>query len=367
MVALGFGAVQVGRSSNRSGRAVQRTSSGTSCANEATYSMRSRNAGSAQWMSSKTTTSGAVEPRSPRAACGHPRRSPRARRACPSMPSAASIRTAASSASLASLKRGTDVADLRRDLLERPVRDPLAVGEATPDEDARLRAPEQLAREARLPDPRRPDDRRELRRSGLRRPTASARLEQLELLLPADERRGDRARERRDTSSHAARAPERREPARSCPSASSGSTASARTRSRTRRSVAAPIRTSPAPAACSSRAATFTASPVASVSPVPATTSPVLTPMRTSRPRVDDGIPHLDRRTHRPQRVVLVHLRQTEDGHRRVADELLDRAAVTLEDRAQLGVVTSHDARVAPPDRCARRAPSSRRGRRRRQ
>ena len=57
-VALGFGAVQVGRTSKRSGRAVHSTSIGTSCANDATYSMRSRNVGSAQWMSSKTTTSG---------------------------------------------------------------------------------------------------------------------------------------------------------------------------------------------------------------------------------------------------------------------------------------------------------------------
>ena len=72
---------------------------------------------------------------------------------------------------------------------------------------------------------------------------------------------------------------------------------------------------------------------------MPATTSPVLTPMRTSRPSVGDGIAHLDRRPHRAQRVVLVDVRQPEDRHRRVADELLDRAAVALEDRAQLRVV----------------------------
>src|SRR5205085_2047237 len=40
MVAFGFGAVHVGRSSNRSGRAVQRKKSGTSCANVETYSTR---------------------------------------------------------------------------------------------------------------------------------------------------------------------------------------------------------------------------------------------------------------------------------------------------------------------------------------
>ena len=70
------------------------------------------------------------------------------------------------------------------------------------------------------------------------------------------------------------------------PFSESGSVGSARILERTSRSVAAPISTSPVPAACSSRAATFTASPVTSVSPAPATTSPVLTPMRTCRPSV---------------------------------------------------------------------------------
>jgi hypothetical protein len=45
------------------------------------------------------------------------------------------------------------------------------------------------------------------------------------------------------------------------------------------------MRTSPAAAACSKRAATLTASPVTSVSPSPpTTTSPVLIPMRASSP-----------------------------------------------------------------------------------
>ena len=50
------------------------------------------------------------------------------------------------------------------------------------------------------------------------------------------------------------------------------------------RSVSAPIRISPGCAACSSRAATLTASPVASRSAVPVTTSPVLTPIRAWTP-----------------------------------------------------------------------------------
>ena len=43
--------------------------------------------------------------------------------------------------------------------------------------------------------------------------------------------------------------------------------------------------------------------------------------------------PHLHRRPAGAQRVVLVHLRHTEDRHHRVADELLHRALVRLDDR----------------------------------
>ena len=68
------------------------------------------------------------------------------------------------------------------------------------------------------------------------------------------------------------------------PLSSSGSTSSTSTKSRTSRYVRSPSRTSCAPAACSRRAATFTASPVTRRCPAvgsPATTCPVLTPVRT--------------------------------------------------------------------------------------
>jgi hypothetical protein len=52
----------------------------------------------------------------------------------------------------------------------------------------------------------------------------------------------------------------------------------------TNASVCAPTSTSPGSAACSNRAATLTASPVASRSSVPVSTSPVLTPIRPSTP-----------------------------------------------------------------------------------
>ena len=55
-----------------------------------------------------------------------------------------------------------------------------------------------------------------------------------------------------------------------------------------------------------------------------------------------DRLPHLPRRAHRTQRVVLVGDGYAEDGHHRVADELLDRAAVPLEDRAEICEVAAH-------------------------
>ena len=68
------------------------------------------------------------------------------------------------------------------------------------------------------------------------------------------------------------------------PLSASGSTGSAETAPRTRRKVGSPSRISPAGAACSRRAATLTASPVTRAwrGASPATTSPVLTPIRSA-------------------------------------------------------------------------------------
>ena len=51
---------------------------------------------------------------------------------------------------------------------------------------------------------------------------------------------------------------------------------------------------------------------------------------------------HLRRGANRTKRVVLVRDRDAEDGHDRVADELLHRAAVALEDDAQILEVAAH-------------------------
>ncbi len=50
-------------------------------------------------------------------------------------------------------------------------------------------------------------------------------------------------------------------------------------------------------------------------------------------PQPRQRLPHLRRRPHRPQRVILVQHRHPKHSHHRIADELLNRAAVPLHDR----------------------------------
>ena len=59
----------------------------------------------------------------------------------------------------------------------------------------------------------------------------------------------------------------------------------------------------------------------------------MLTPIRACDAQLGQGLPQLDGSPHRSQRVVLVHERNAEDSHDGVADELLHRAAVMLDDR----------------------------------
>ena len=60
-----------------------------------------------------------------------------------------------------------------------------------------------------------------------------------------------------------------------------------------------------------------------------------------------EPVAHLGRRADAAERVVLVDAWDAEDGHDGVADELLDRAVVTLDDGAHLVEVADHD----PPHR----------------
>ena len=61
-----------------------------------------------------------------------------------------------------------------------------------------------------------------------------------------------------------------------------------------------------------------------------------------AEPEGGDGRPHLPRSSNGAQRVILVGDRDAEHRHHRVADELLDGAAVPLEDRAHRLVVREH-------------------------
>ena len=97
--------------------------------------------------------------------------------------------------------------------------------------------------------------------------------------------------------------------------------------------VRSPTRISPGSAACSSRAATLTASPVTNELPsrgCPTTTSPVFTPMRSDSAIAEQLLEpplHRQRGVQRALCVILLRGRRTEGRHHGIADELLDRAA----------------------------------------
>ena len=234
----------------------------------------------------------------------------------------------------------------------------------------------ELLYEARLADTRLSDDRHEPAPAGCRRVLELAPQDGKLVGAPDQEaaepprRAPVRAIERRST--------DRRAPARTCPSLQAARPPATSTASRTRRRVGSPISTSPGEAACSSRAAVLTASPVTKVSRLlasPATTSPVCTPIRNAivdpHPaqqllvQAHHSLLHLPCGAHGPERIVLVSDRYAEDGHHRVAHELLHRPPVPL-DRARASSGSSGTSAPAPtPRRLARPSRSSPRRRRR--
>ena len=114
------------------------------------------------------------------------------------------------------------------------------------------------------------------------------------------------------------------------PRSSSGPTCSSSMRSRTSRAAPGPMRISPGPASCCSRAARLTASPVANVDSASSsvTTSPDSIPIRAARPSSRDALERREPGADGALGVVLVRERHAEGGHHRVAGELLDDAAV---------------------------------------
>ena len=230
--------------------------------------------------------------RAPRTADGRPRPSPRAiparrsRRSRPAMSRVATSPALDVREELGEAALGVGPGDLADDLGERQVRDARRRRRRS---GRRPRAPpfsnERSASRARrdLPIPGGPTivasgtstPARRARTRGGARPSSRA---------AADERRVRRARERRDVRAHAEQRHARERPALAL---RLDRRRAARRRRRPARGDASPRRPAPrpAPAACSSRAATLTASPVASFWSVvasPTITSPVLTPVRVA-------------------------------------------------------------------------------------
>ena len=156
---------------------------------------------------------------------------------------------------------------LLQNLDHRPIGDPIPVVEPPALHHGRIGRCPELRRQTRLTHTRRAQDGKQL--AGAIRPCLLETVGHPPQLTAApNHRRIDAAAERRSAPTH----PQQTERA-------SGSTSTA---SRTSASVSAPTRISPGGAACSRRAATLTASPVARRSSVPVTTSPVFTPIRSA-------------------------------------------------------------------------------------
>ena len=243
--------------------------------------------------------------------------------------------------------RGVGLAQVRRvdqRLGERVERDPLAVRQAATAQDRRsvTELVDERRHEPRLADPPDAEHREELARL-IRHRAVEHVTQERQLAFPADDRRVEVSCEPGRTGRHLDQAG-RRAPDRPCPSWHRSAIGSATTASRTSENVRSPSRISPGAAACSSRAATFTASPVtifwspaaghhvAGVHADPAGERHPVVAVELRVQRVERRA-HLDRGADRAQRVVLVDLRHAEDGHDGVADVLLDGAAVVFDRR----------------------------------
>ncbi len=240
-------------------------------------SIRSRKVGSAQWMSSNTTTRGRSRARcssslrtAQNASSVAPRLAPAEQPADePSDPLARRRHSARSAASFARAV-GSVVGPSRSaaacdDLGEREERDALAVGEAAAAEDRRVGPgpAEELLHEPRLADARRPEQREQVRGAlGPSRARARAGASRAPSSRPTIGESRCRAWPPCRPSTRRAG---RRRTGSDLPFSSSGSTGSTSTASLHERDTSArPAAPRPAAAACSSRAATFTASPVTS-------------------------------------------------------------------------------------------------------
>src|SRR5581483_6455388 len=200
---------QAGRRSSRSGRARQTSRTGPSRMPSARCSTRSRKVGSAQFTSSKTTTSGFVR-ESDSSSRRIPQKPSSAATGSSSRPTSAAARRAArgaasSPASASSMRASPtrrvavdDAGGLLDDLQRRPEGDPLAVGQAGAGDDPRTvaEAAQRLAHEPRLADARRAEHGEQVA-GALAHGPRERPLEQGQLALAADHRRVEAPRPRR--------------------------------------------------------------------------------------------------------------------------------------------------------------------------
>ena len=173
-----------------------------------------------------------------------------------------------------SLVRGHEI-ELLQHLHDRPVGDPLAVGEAASADDRRLARGQASATSRDLPTPASPTS-----VTISQRRSACARCQASRTIASSRSRPTNRASCRRSGESRTRKQPVRGNRLRLPLQLERLDRLDLDRLANERERRRSPISTSPGWAACSSRAATFTASPVASRSSVPVTTSPVMTPIR---------------------------------------------------------------------------------------
>ena len=286
----------------------------------ATCSIRSWKVSSPHWMSSNTTTSG----RSDAASSSVLRK-------------AQAISSADVAASLSAEQRadrrrrrlvGRHEVELLQHLDDGPVGDPLAVREAAAAHDRRVDGARASATSRDLPIPASPTT-----VTSSQQPARSARAAMRPAEAGARARRPTNGASCRRSGASWTRTSRYAGTGSDFPLSSSGATASTSTASCTSASVGSPSNTSPGLRSL--------LQPGGHVDRVTGR-EPLVRPRHhlarhhsdpPLQPESRERFPHLDRCPHRPQCVVLVHDRHTEDGHHGVADELLDRAAVMLDDR----------------------------------
>ena len=296
---------------------------GASRLRSARCSIRSRKVGSPQWISSKRPRA-AARPPAPRAACGPPTRSPPA---SPRPP-----RPRGSGEPTVAVVRPVQ---LLHHLDHRPVGDPLAVGKAAAANDRRVRRAEELLREPRLPDAGGAEHREQVARA-LAGDARARRPEQLACrsrpTIGAPRRRPGRlVRPRAAGRRRAARLALRLERGRRLDLDGVAHQPVGRLAEQDLARLGRLLE----PRGDVDRVAGRQPLLGAGDHLAGVDADPELEPRAVAGlelvVQLGEPVPQLGGRAHGAQRVVLVHHRDAEDGHHRVADELLDRAAVPLD------------------------------------